>query len=60
MDIESLQKIGLNKSGSICGTPPYMSPEQRRGEKEIDIRAHKFYKRLGYQTTGYRFVKFFE
>ena len=22
--------------------------------------AHKFYKRLGYQTTGYRFVKLFE
>ena len=22
--------------------------------------AHKFYQRLGYQTTGYRFVKLFE
>ncbi|MFC2069982.1 serine/threonine protein kinase, partial [Chloroflexota bacterium] len=26
-------KPGFSKSGNICGTPPYMSPEQCRGDK---------------------------
>ena len=34
---ESRQRLGLSKSGSICGTPPYLSPEQCRGENDIDI-----------------------
>jgi tetratricopeptide (TPR) repeat protein len=33
------RRPGLSKSGAICGTPPYMSPEQCRGEKDIDVRA---------------------
>ena len=33
------QRPGLSKSGGICGTPPYMSPEQCRGEKDIDARS---------------------
>jgi len=31
--------VTLSKSGSVCGTPPYMSPEQCRGEKDIDQRS---------------------
>jgi tetratricopeptide (TPR) repeat protein/tRNA A-37 threonylcarbamoyl transferase component Bud32 len=36
---ESHPRLGLSKSGNICGTPPYMSPEQCRGEKDIDARS---------------------
>ncbi|MFC2069980.1 tetratricopeptide repeat protein [Chloroflexota bacterium] len=32
-------KPSLSKIGKICGTPPYMSPEQCRGKEEIDIRS---------------------
>jgi eukaryotic-like serine/threonine-protein kinase len=34
-----LEKIGLSKPGGWCGTPPYMSPEQCRGEESIDERS---------------------
>jgi serine/threonine protein kinase len=33
------ERFGFSKAGSICGTPPYMSPEQCRGEDKIDIRS---------------------
>jgi len=33
------QRLSLSKSGGACGTPPYMSPEQCRGDKEIDERS---------------------
>jgi len=33
------RRLSLSKSGSVCGTPPYMSPEQCRGSKDIDIRS---------------------
>ena len=33
------RRLSLSKSGSVCGTPPYMSPEQCRGVKDIDIRS---------------------
>lgn len=36
---ESHQRLGLSKSGKICGTPPYLSPEQCRGETDIDSRS---------------------
>ena len=35
----SNQRLGLSKVGSICGTPPYMSPEQYFGETDIDRRS---------------------
>lgn len=33
------RRLSLSKSGSVCGTPPYMSPEQCWGSKDIDIRS---------------------
>jgi tetratricopeptide (TPR) repeat protein len=33
------RRLSLSKSGSVCGTPPYMSPEQCRGVKDVDIRS---------------------
>ena len=32
-------RYGFTKMGNICGTPPYVSPEQCLGVKEIDARA---------------------
>jgi len=36
---ESRKRLSLSKSGNVCGTPPYMSPEQCRGEKDVDVRS---------------------
>jgi len=36
---EGYKRLSLSKSGNVCGTPPYMSPEQCRGEKDIDVRS---------------------
>lgn len=33
------ERYGFSMAGSICGTPPYMSPEECRGEIEIDTRS---------------------
>lgn len=39
VEAEGYQKLGLSKAGGICGTPPYMSPEQCVGEDQIDERS---------------------
>jgi len=38
-EVTGAERHGFSMAGSICGTPPYMSPEQCRGEDEIDIRS---------------------
>jgi len=36
---EFRKRLSFSKSGALCGTPPYMSPEQCRGERDIDVRS---------------------
>jgi len=38
-EVTGAERPGFSLVGSICGTPPYMSPEQCRGEVEIDVRS---------------------
>jgi tetratricopeptide (TPR) repeat protein/tRNA A-37 threonylcarbamoyl transferase component Bud32 len=38
-EVTGTERFGFSKAGSISGTPPYMSPEQCRGEQNIDIRS---------------------
>jgi len=33
------KNFSFTKTGSICGTPPYMSPEQWNAVKDVDIRS---------------------
>lgn len=36
---DSYMRLSIIKSGNICGTLPYMSPEQCRGDIDIDTRS---------------------
>jgi serine/threonine protein kinase len=36
---DATNQLGFSRRGDICGTPPYMSPEQCLGRKDIDIRS---------------------
>ncbi len=39
MGEEAKGRLAADRLELLCGTPPYMSPEQFRGEIEIDVRA---------------------